>query len=189
MNDLSRSLNPLEPDGTLIAVIEMSQSSWLVAGIVPGVERQPLKKLSVDESALLKLLQRWREEAELTDTVEKDFEGATSATLIQGERRTSNIDSKIHLLGFDCFTIQFHRSILDTFSTVSVESRCGAVAVGRTYLLPPLSSGGASMAPPWLRFHIPLIEPDRQISRIRLSDKTSRFRVQRHLQLLDIYRS
>jgi transposase len=39
-------------------------SSWLVAGIVPGVERQPLKKLAVDESALLKLLHRWREEAE-----------------------------------------------------------------------------------------------------------------------------
>jgi transposase len=64
LNDLSRSLAPLEPDGTLIAVIEMSQSSWLVAGIVPGVERQPLKKLAVDESALLKLLHRWREEAE-----------------------------------------------------------------------------------------------------------------------------
>jgi transposase len=64
LNDLSRSLNPLEPDGTLIAVIEMSQSSWLVAGIAPGVERQPLKKLKVDEGALLKLLHRWREEAE-----------------------------------------------------------------------------------------------------------------------------
>src|ERR1700687_5877413 len=38
-----------------------------------------------------------------------------------------------------------------------VESRCGAVALGRTYLLPPLSFGGASMVPPWLRFHIPLI--------------------------------
>src|SRR5258706_11348586 len=76
-----------------------------------------------------------------------------------------------------------------TFATISVESRCGAVALGRTYLLPPLSFGGASMVPPWLRFHIPLIEPDRQISRIRLSDKTSRFRVQRHLQLLYIYRS
>ena len=49
------------------------------------------------------------------------------------------------------------------------------MALGRTYLLPPLSSGGASMVSPWLRFHIPLIEPDRQISRIRLSDKTSRF--------------
>src|SRR4030088_92439 len=66
LNDLSRSLAPLEPDGTLIAVIEMSQSSWLVAGIVPGVERQPLKKLAADEIALLKLLHRWREEAEKT---------------------------------------------------------------------------------------------------------------------------
>jgi transposase len=64
LNDLSRCLTPLEPDGTLIAVIEMSQSSWLVAGIVPGVERQPLKKLKVDESTLLNLLHRWREEAE-----------------------------------------------------------------------------------------------------------------------------
>jgi transposase len=63
LNDLSRSLKPLDPDGTLIAVIELSLSSWLVAGIVPGVERQPLKKLAVDESALLKLLHRWREEA------------------------------------------------------------------------------------------------------------------------------
>src|SRR5450631_810836 len=35
-----------------------------------------------------------------------------------------------------------------------VESRCGAVALGGTYLLPPLSFGGASMVPPWLRFHI-----------------------------------
>src|ERR1700687_4994320 len=57
-----------------------------------------------------------------------------------------------------------------------VESRCGAVTLGRTYLLPPLSFGGASPVRPWLRFHIPLIEPDMQISRIRLSDKTSRLR-------------
>src|SRR5712671_1040443 len=64
LNDLSRSLTRLDPDGTLIAVIEMSQSSWLVAGIVPGVERRPLKKLAVDESALLYLLNRWRVEAE-----------------------------------------------------------------------------------------------------------------------------
>jgi transposase len=64
LNDLSRSLIALEPASTLIAVIEMSLSSWLVAGIVPGIERQPLKKLAVDESALLRLLHRWREEAE-----------------------------------------------------------------------------------------------------------------------------
>ena len=64
LNDLSRSPSPLDPNGTLIAVIELSLSSWLGAGIVPGVERQPLKKLAVDESALVKLLHRWREEAE-----------------------------------------------------------------------------------------------------------------------------
>ena len=57
-----------------------------------------------------------------------------------------------------------------------VELRCGAVAVGWAYLFPPLSSGGASLAQPWLRFHIPLIEPDMQISLIRLSDKASRLR-------------
>jgi transposase len=64
LNDLRRSLTPFEADGTLIAVIEMSLMSWLVAGIVPGVERQALKKLGIDEGALLKLLHRWREEAE-----------------------------------------------------------------------------------------------------------------------------
>jgi transposase len=37
----------------LIAVIEMGLTSWLVAGIVPGIERHPLKKLAVDEEALL----------------------------------------------------------------------------------------------------------------------------------------
>ena len=43
-NDLGRSLTTLDMHHTLIAVIEMSLSSWLVAGLVPGVERQPLKK-------------------------------------------------------------------------------------------------------------------------------------------------
>jgi len=64
LNDLSRSLTPLDVNHTLIAVIEMSKESWLVAGIVPGVERQPLKKLAAEENGLLKLLERWRLEAE-----------------------------------------------------------------------------------------------------------------------------
>jgi transposase len=41
----------------------MSQQSWLVAGIVPGVERQPMKKLEPEASKLLTLLDRWRMEA------------------------------------------------------------------------------------------------------------------------------
>jgi transposase len=62
-NDLSRSLICFEPDTTLVAVIELSQSSWLIAGTVPGVERQPLKKITPDETALLGVLDRWRDEA------------------------------------------------------------------------------------------------------------------------------
>jgi transposase len=52
VNDLSRSLIPLDPNHTLIA------------GMVPGVERQPLKKLEPEASKLLTLLDRWRMEAE-----------------------------------------------------------------------------------------------------------------------------
>ncbi|MGH6938798.1 IS110 family transposase [Hypericibacter sp.] len=63
MNDLSRSLTALNQDSTLIAVIEMGLKSWLVGAILPGVDRRPLKKLDPDEESLLKLLDRWREEA------------------------------------------------------------------------------------------------------------------------------
>src|SRR5258708_13389450 len=62
-NDLSRSIPALDQDSTLIAVIEMSQASWLVGAIVPGIERHPLKKLAPDAEELLRLLQRWRDEA------------------------------------------------------------------------------------------------------------------------------
>ena len=64
LNDLSRSLTPFDPNHTLIAVVELSQKNWLVAGVIPGVERQPLKKFKADADALLKLLERWRAEAE-----------------------------------------------------------------------------------------------------------------------------
>jgi hypothetical protein len=39
-------------------------SRAFVGGIIPGVESQALKKLAIDEHALLKLLGRWRGEAE-----------------------------------------------------------------------------------------------------------------------------
>ena len=62
-NGLNKCLAGFDQDCTLVAVVEMSQSSWLVAGIVPGIERQPLKKLKPNEHGLLKLLHRWRDEA------------------------------------------------------------------------------------------------------------------------------
>jgi transposase len=64
IGDLSRSLVVLEQNSTVIAVVEMSASSWLVGGLVPGIARRPMKKLTPDPEALLQLLQRWREEAQ-----------------------------------------------------------------------------------------------------------------------------
>jgi transposase len=62
-NASDRCRTALNPESTLIAVIEMSQSSWLISAMVPGLERNPLKKLAVDEAGLLRQLERWREEA------------------------------------------------------------------------------------------------------------------------------
>ena len=62
-NDLSRSLVALDQNSTIIAVVELSQSSWLVGGVVPGIERQPRKKLEPSPERLLALLHRWRDES------------------------------------------------------------------------------------------------------------------------------
>jgi transposase len=60
---LSRSLVALDQDSTIIAVVEMSQSSWLVAGMLSGIERQLRKKLEPSAERLHGLLHRWRDEA------------------------------------------------------------------------------------------------------------------------------
>ena len=62
-NDLSRSLVALNEDSTLIAVIEMGLASWLIAGRIPGINRNPLRKQDPDPEALLARLHRWRDEA------------------------------------------------------------------------------------------------------------------------------
>src|SRR3954470_22463597 len=60
-DDLSKPLVALDHDSTLVCVIEMSGSSWLVAATVPGVDR--LQKLPVDPARLLAQVERWRQEA------------------------------------------------------------------------------------------------------------------------------
>ena len=62
-DDLSRSLVTLDQDRTLIGVVELSLKTWLVGGIVPGIGREPLKKLVPDEDGLFRLLHRWHDEA------------------------------------------------------------------------------------------------------------------------------
>jgi|SRR5882757_7310241 len=76
LNDLNRSPTPLKPDGTLIAVIEMSLSSWLVAGIVPGVER-----LTIEEA-------RGRREPPRSEK-QRGMIAARLATMKQGDNQHS----------------------------------------------------------------------------------------------------
>ena len=62
-DDLSKPLVALDHDSTLVCVIEMSGTSWLVAATVPGVDRRPLQKLPVNPARLLEQVERWRKEA------------------------------------------------------------------------------------------------------------------------------
>ena len=62
-DDLSKSLVALDQNRTLVAVVELSHSSWLLGGIVPGIDRHPEKKFAPDQETLLRLLHRWRDEA------------------------------------------------------------------------------------------------------------------------------
>src|SRR5580693_6131878 len=50
-NDLSRSLVALDQNSTIMAVIEMSQSSWLVAGMLPGIGADRLQPVLPDRAA------------------------------------------------------------------------------------------------------------------------------------------
>ena len=64
--DTRKSCFPFDQDSTLVAVIELSKNSWLIGGIVPGIERSPAKKLNTNEKReqeLLALLLRWQDEA------------------------------------------------------------------------------------------------------------------------------
>lgn len=58
VDDLSRSLAVFDQSTSLTVAVELSEASWLVAGLVPGIDRQPLKKLAFDPDTLLRLLER-----------------------------------------------------------------------------------------------------------------------------------
>ncbi len=61
--DVRKSDRPFDQNRTLVAVIEPSQTSWLVGGIVPGLKRSALKKPKPEQEQLFKPLVRWLDEA------------------------------------------------------------------------------------------------------------------------------
>jgi len=63
IDDLSGCLVTFDQAKSMTVVVELSEASWLVAAMVPGLVRHPLKKLDPDPDALLRLIERWRMEA------------------------------------------------------------------------------------------------------------------------------
>ena len=62
-DDSKACLTAFVQDSTLTVVVEMSLASWLVAGMIPGVKREPRKKIDPNPDVLLQLLYRWKDEA------------------------------------------------------------------------------------------------------------------------------
>jgi transposase len=80
----------------LISITAISVESW---GIVPGIERHPLKKLAVDEHALLKLLRRWQAEAvkagHTVNRVAVAFEAGRDGFWLAGWLRARDIEAYV----------------------------------------------------------------------------------------------
>jgi transposase len=63
-SDLNQSYAAFDQASTLVSVIELSSKSWLLAGTVPGVKRQPRKNLPAGKpQELLAQIERWCAEA------------------------------------------------------------------------------------------------------------------------------
>jgi transposase len=62
-SDLNQSYAAFLQASTLVCVVELSSKSWLAAGTVPGVKRQPKKTMPVNKDNLLAQIERWRAEA------------------------------------------------------------------------------------------------------------------------------
>src|SRR5208337_3798982 len=62
-SDLNQSYAAFDQASTIVSVVELSSKNWLAAATVPGVKRQPRKKLSTNEYELLAQIGRWRAEA------------------------------------------------------------------------------------------------------------------------------
>jgi transposase len=63
-SDLNQSYAAFDQASTIVSVVELSSKSWLAAGTVPGVKRQPRKQLpAYGGGQLLGQIERWRAEA------------------------------------------------------------------------------------------------------------------------------
>jgi transposase len=99
VDDLSRSIVAFEQSSTMAIVVDMSQSSWLVAGVVPGLDRRPLKKVDPNPATLLRLLEGWRDQAvrsgQLVSRIVLAFEAGRDGFWLARWLRARDIESYV----------------------------------------------------------------------------------------------
>jgi transposase len=99
VDDLNHSLVGFEQSSTMAIVVEMSQSSWLVAGVVPGLDRRPLKNVDPNPAVLLRLLEGWREQAvrsgQLVSRIVLTFEASRDGFWLARWLRARGIESYV----------------------------------------------------------------------------------------------
>ena len=103
---------------------------------MPGVERQPLKKLAVDESALLKLLHRWREEAEKAgrriERIAVAFEAGRDGFWLARWLRARSIEAHvIHASKSVAVSREHRRAKTDRLDTELLKTRLSRLAARR----------------------------------------------------------
>ena len=124
-----RSLIAFEQINTLVIVVELSQSSWLVAGVVPGTERRPLKKLDPDPTALLQLVEGWRDRAtkagrEMTRTV-LAFESGRDGFWLARWLRVRGVETSVMHSTSDAVSREPRRAKTDRLDPANEVSRDG----------------------------------------------------------------
>src|SRR6516162_9787964 len=147
-SDRQRRLRPAKPGASSTRSLRRSRPRWPKPAPRRSLNRRPIRNRQIRSSSAGKFpIDRHQRRRELP-----------AVSSLEAFRTPASVQPLRPVTGRHPKTLNDSRpSSLASERRGSVESECGAVALGRPYLLPPLSSGGASLVRPWLPFPHPLI--------------------------------
>src|SRR6516164_1747823 len=145
-SDRQLRLRPAKPGASSTRSLRRSHPRWPKPAPRRSLNRRPIRNRQIRSSSAGKFpIDRHQRRRELP-----------AVSSLEAFRTPASVQPLRPVTGRHPKTLNDSRpSSLASERRGSVESECGAVALGRPYLLPPLSSGGASLVRPWLPFPHP----------------------------------
>jgi len=145
-SDRQRRLRPAKPGASSTRSLRRSHPRWPKPAPRRSLNRRPIRNRQIRSSSAGKFpIDRHQRRRELP-----------AVSSLEAFRTPASVQPLRPVTGRHPKTLNDSRpSSLASERRGSVESECGAVALGRPYLLPPLSSGGASLVRSWLPFPHP----------------------------------